>query len=118
MSKFKVGDRVRVREWEDMEREFGLTKYGSIRVVLPFLPQMHHLCGNTATVIKVHSKINIELGDWKDKRRDCKWVFCDEMLTFADDAPEYPVPEDPRDMTLTEIEAALGYRVRIVNNHE
>ena len=30
--KYKVGDKVRVREWDDMEKEFGLDEYGGIVV--------------------------------------------------------------------------------------
>lgn len=28
MSKFSVGDELRVREWGDMKREFGINPYG------------------------------------------------------------------------------------------
>lgn len=27
---FKVGDRVRIRQWEDMEKEFGTDLFGDI----------------------------------------------------------------------------------------
>lgn len=31
----KVGDKVRVRDWEDMEEEFGLDRDGDIKAHLP-----------------------------------------------------------------------------------
>jgi len=29
--KYKVGDRVRIKTWEEMEKEFGLSQHGSIK---------------------------------------------------------------------------------------
>jgi len=28
--KYKAGDKVRIKTWEDMEKEFGLDSYGNI----------------------------------------------------------------------------------------
>ena len=30
MKQYKVGDKVTIRSWESMEREFGLNEYGNI----------------------------------------------------------------------------------------
>ena len=41
---FKVGDRVRIRQWDDMAREFGVND-GCINVECSFVKGMNHLCG-------------------------------------------------------------------------
>ena len=50
MSKFKVGDKVRVRSWESMEKEDGLNYYDSIAVRCSFVKEMKPLCGKTVTI--------------------------------------------------------------------
>lgn len=50
--KFRVGETVRVRQWEDMEAEFGLNSYGSISVPYHFIDEMRFFCGEEAEVKK------------------------------------------------------------------
>ncbi len=61
MRKFKEGDRVRVRSWEDMEKEFGMKKNplfddlglpcaAYINTPLGFVDNMKRLCGETGVV--------------------------------------------------------------------
>lgn len=59
---FKVGDRVRIRQWDDMEREFGLDSDGDIDC-RPYFTQLMRddgLCGRTATIIDIYSNIAAE----------------------------------------------------------
>ena len=52
--KYKVGDKVRVREWDDMEKEFGLDEYGGIVVCgFSFDINMKELCGKEFVVESV-----------------------------------------------------------------
>ena len=51
--RFAPGDKVRIREWDDMEAEYGLEAYGidkSIRIPCSFIPEMRGLCGRELTV--------------------------------------------------------------------
>ena len=48
--KFKVGDRVQFKSWEEMEKEFGTYSDGNIRTHIVFSKQMRHLCGTFATI--------------------------------------------------------------------
>ena len=48
---FKVGDKVIVREWGDMEKEFGLNSDGHIKVKFIFRKEMAELCGETAIIM-------------------------------------------------------------------
>jgi len=50
MSKFKVGDKVRVRSWESMEKEFGTYPSGSIRTKYTFIEEMRKYCGKIVTI--------------------------------------------------------------------
>lgn len=50
MSKFKVGDRVRIRSWESMKREFGLDRDGDIDSPVVFTTGMQEYCGSAATI--------------------------------------------------------------------
>lgn len=86
MPNFKPGDRVRVREWDDMEKEFGLTNNGNIRVNGIFLQTMSYLCGQTATVQSIYGCGNQRftlLWDTPDEKRT-QWIFSEDMFEFAD----------------------------------
>jgi len=38
--KYKVGDKVKIKTWEDMEKEFGTNHHGSIKVKCSFTKEM------------------------------------------------------------------------------
>ena len=49
--KYKVGDKVRVRQWDDMAREFRVNKYGNIDVGnILFSKAMKRYCGKVLTI--------------------------------------------------------------------
>ena len=48
--KFKIGQRVRIRKWEDMEKEFGRNVSGSINCRFCFPKEMLRFCGKIATI--------------------------------------------------------------------
>ncbi len=47
---YEVGDRLRIRSWEDMEQEFGLNDLGDIACRFAFTKSMRYLCGKEFTV--------------------------------------------------------------------
>ena len=51
---FQVGQRVRIRQWDDMVREFGGNDYG-IPCKAAFMPEMRYLCGQEFTIEKIRS---------------------------------------------------------------
>ncbi len=52
---FKIGDRVIVREWNDMAEEFGTTLMGNIKTEELFIEDMRPLCGAHGVVMDVYS---------------------------------------------------------------
>ncbi len=53
---FKVGDRIRIREWDDMVAEFGTNEYGEIPCHCVFVPEMRPTCGKEATISHLSNK--------------------------------------------------------------
>lgn len=51
--KYKVGDKVTVRSWEDMEKEFGLDAAGDIKVKCFFTKQMEKFCGKQLIIDRI-----------------------------------------------------------------
>ena len=96
MSKFNVGDVLRVREWDDMANEHGV-RGGDIRTELYFLESMRNLCGQTFTVAKIdnwHLDSNVEIYHSVEKiekelgvyiSADMLEYFCEPIDTYYDD---------------------------------
>lgn len=49
----KPGDRVRLRTWEDMEKQYGLNEVGGIKITPSVVSDMKKSCGNIVTVTTV-----------------------------------------------------------------
>ena len=78
---FKVGDKVRIRQWDDMAEEFGLNKYGNIELKDDvFCPDMKCLCGKIATIraFGTSNFVNLEFENEVDKSD--YWRYTTEML--------------------------------------
>ena len=55
--KFQVGDECRIRQWDDMERELGVSpSSGTIRCEALFTPAMRSLCGKNFTIESVYQR--------------------------------------------------------------
>ena len=51
--KYRVGDKVKVRKWDDMVAEFGLDVYGNIKTPeFLFVEYMKDCCDKTATIVR------------------------------------------------------------------
>ena len=83
MRKFKVGDKVKVREWDDMMKEFGGDEV-HIQCTCGFLDIMKRFCGKVFTVKEVRANFTYDLGTKADG-----WTFSDDMLYPAITYREY-----------------------------
>lgn len=81
--KFNVGDRVRIKSWEKMEKEFGLNYHGSIKCISSFISAMKHLCGKTATITRIND-VAVRL-DFDNVDGDTCWSYSTDMIELAND---------------------------------
>ena len=83
MAKFKVGDKVRVREWDDMVEKYGV-KYGTIQVPWLFTEDMRKYCGCVVTIKEVVEKPGYRsyyfIEEDNKKHPFDNWKFSEEML--------------------------------------
>lgn len=77
--KFKVGDRVRIRQWDDMEKEFGLNSCGSINCKYGFTVSMKKLCGQEATIGEIIDN-RVYLTAVDEPGLDSYWSFSTDMI--------------------------------------
>ena len=84
---FEVGDRVVIRDWEDMEDEFSDHNDDRIRVgdSCSFVAAMAYLCGAEGVITKTynsifgHPRIKLDIDGAED------WSISPGMLRHADD---------------------------------
>lgn len=50
---YNIGDKVTIRQWDDMAAEFGLNLSGEIKVPKFFTEQMKKYCGQTLPIVHV-----------------------------------------------------------------
>ena len=72
----KIGDWVRIRQWDDMEAEYGLDKYGRIMAPLKFANGMRGFCGHWGRITNVYER-NYDI-EFSFASND--WIWGDEMF--------------------------------------
>lgn len=72
--RYKVGDKVKVREWDDMMVEFGTDEDGDIKCRLFFVADMKNYCGEDMTVSGVSDV------SYKMEEDHGYYVWTDDML--------------------------------------
>lgn len=72
----KVGDWVRIRQWDDMEAEYGLDENGRIMIPLKFANGMRDFCGHWGKITNVYER-NYDI---KFSSASNGWVWGDEMF--------------------------------------
>ena len=81
MSKYKVGDELRIREWNDMAAEFGLDEFGGVDCIYGFTEDMKRLCGMDFTVSKIDSfEGNDEYFSEEGIEMEYYWSISSDML--------------------------------------
>lgn len=77
---FKVGDRVEIKSWDEMVKEFGVDSDGDIRNPgFTFVRVMKPFCGKTATITAIAGE-HVFLSDWSESLINTDWEFSVDML--------------------------------------
>lgn len=85
------GDRVVVRDWYDMEAEFGTNGSGSIRCLHSFTIPMRQFCGGTATIEELNeewNKIVLDFDDHELNKVRGHFIFSKDMIEPYEDTQE------------------------------
>lgn len=92
MGRFKVGDLVRVREWDDMKKEFGSD--GDLRIYCKcsFIYMMKDTCGDVCTIKDLTESGNYKLSGKKESGR----IYSEDMLYPAITYREYAEKVEPK----------------------
>lgn len=92
---YNIGDKVTIRQWDDMASEFGLDEYGEIKVPKFFTKPMKQYCGQTLSIVHVRRHapqiFDSYYLDGSSKifsspmfEQSCPTVVCTSTLTFDD----------------------------------
>lgn len=102
-SEIKVGDRLRIRDWNDMAVEFGMDRDGDIAIdvnnerTVWFTQDMEYLCGQTFTVREIvhNGKGFMSYISYISEEPDPQeWKIIARMLEPAGDPEPVNTPED------------------------
>lgn len=95
MSKYKVGDELKIREWDDMVDEFGITSWGTIRCKNSFNEEMKYLCGSDFTVLKIIGDDYFSVEKIERTRPDVDyWHISKDMLEPRTEEDLYVASDD------------------------
>ncbi len=86
--KFKVGDRVRFREWEDMVKEFGTDDENDISVSMDqvyFLHTMRFLCGEEFVVTDMYDGSFQEIYGAEEVMLGHRYTITSDMLEIVEE---------------------------------
>lgn len=84
---FKVGDRVRIRDWDDMEREYGLDAFDSINGPEDvFSKGMKRVCGKLCVISSIEGQ-EVFLQDFDGYPIDSLYSFYTWMLESEENEP-------------------------------
>ena len=78
--KFTVGELVRIRQWDDMEEEFGTRMSGSINCRYTFTEDMKPLCGKYAEIRDVRDDGKVSLRFFNCEKEEVCWAFHTDMI--------------------------------------
>ena len=88
--RFHHGDKVRVREWDDMAAEYGMDGDGDIKMPFGFTEPMKQFCGQEYTVEEASVFCGYVAYTFEEISNIALYGISEEMLEPADD----PVDED------------------------
>ena len=76
---FKVGELVRIRQWNDMVKEFGTDSFGSVACRYFFNKRMKPLCGKYAEIVSLNGSL-VELKFFNCGGLNTNWGYSTDMI--------------------------------------
>ena len=77
--KFKVGELVRIRQWDDMLKEFGTIGRGLVPCTFYFTVDMKPLCGKYAEITRLDGSL-VELKFFNCEKEGKCWSYSTDMI--------------------------------------
>ena len=78
---FKVGELVRIRQWDDMAKEFGISGSGSVVCNLYFTESMKPLCGKYAEIVSLaENDVEVKLKFFNCGGLNTSWGYSTDMI--------------------------------------
>ena len=77
---YKVGDKVKVRTWEDMKKEFGLDCFYNIKCRCTFLEDMKEYCGKIVTIKSSRNSADDKYRIYGIKEDGGWWSWSNDMF--------------------------------------
>lgn len=108
---YKVGDKVRVRQWDDMAKEFGECLGAIDTPFCFFVSSMKVYCGLVYEIAEVYGRC-YELKS-NEKLDIKKWYFTDDMLESVA-SPSLKTPKTQKESEKKEIETEIVDLIRIM----
>jgi hypothetical protein len=90
---FRIGDRARIRQWDDMELQFGRTPHGAVACQCSFTNDMRHLCGEVVTITGGYDR-RIEL-EFRPGVPRTDWSYSLDMIEPIMEVAMPQQPEEP-----------------------
>ena len=82
---YEVGEKVIIKEWSEMEREFGLNSNGNIKCAGCFTKQMKCLCGKRATIMLIEgNQVWLDFGNKANN-----FAFSTDMIKKVEERKEF-----------------------------
>ena len=78
--KFNVGDLVKIRQWDDMKKEFGLDTDDDINCSEYFVKNMKPLCGKYAEIVRLDKDDRVGLKFFSCDDLDTRWKYSTDMI--------------------------------------
>lgn len=77
---FKVGELVRIRQWDDMVKEFGVRATGSVNCKCYFTTEMKCLCGKYAEITEIREGGIVLLRFYNCEKNETCWSYSTDMI--------------------------------------
>ena len=81
---FKIGELVRIRQWDDMVKEFGTKATGSVNCKCYFTVAMKPLCGKYAEIKDLRVDDIVFLRFFNCEKEDKCWSYSTDMIEKVD----------------------------------